>query len=147
MTTVKNVIEAKGKQNKTKLKSLIRSHSANKVDNSNREGIKEKKQSKRIHRTNQNIRIINVFLSHCCQSPFPCWESQSTSPLQDALQHCAELWICCRGSSDSNLVLHLCVLVSNVHSYQNQCVFFFGSSQCPFIYFIDTESAQLIVQI
>ena len=50
------------------------------------------------------------FLSHCCLSPFPCWESQSISPLQDALQHCAELWICCRGSSDSNLILLLCFL-------------------------------------
>ena len=45
------------------------------------------------------------FPNHCCQSPFPCWESQSTSPRQDALQHCADLWTCCGGSSDSNLVL------------------------------------------
>ena len=35
------------------------------------------------------------FLSHCCQSPFPLWESQSTSPPQDALQHGAGLWTCC----------------------------------------------------
>jgi len=31
------------------------------------------------------------FWSHCSQSPFPHWESQSTSPLLDALQHCADL--------------------------------------------------------
>ena len=49
------------------------------------------------------------FLSHCCQSPFPCWESQSTSPPEDALQHCADLWTCCGGRSDSNLVLLLCL--------------------------------------
>ena len=48
------------------------------------------------------------FLSHCCQSPFPLWESQSTSPPQDALQHCADLCYCYGGSSDSNLVLLLC---------------------------------------
>ena len=28
-------------------------------------------------------------------------------------------WTCCGGSSDSNLVLLLSVLASNVHSYQN----------------------------
>ena len=59
------------------------------------------------------------FLSLCCQSPFPRRESQSTSPPQDALQHCADLWTCCGGCSDSNLVLLLCVLASNVHSYQS----------------------------
>ena len=33
------------------------------------EGNKKKKKSKRIYRTSQNIRIINVFhLFHCCQS-------------------------------------------------------------------------------
>ena len=59
------------------------------------------------------------FLSHGCQSPFPCWESQSTSPPQDALQHCSDLCTSSGGSLDSNLVLLLCVLSSNVHSYQN----------------------------
>ena len=77
------------------------------------------------------------FLSHCCQSPFPRWESLSTSSPYNALQHCSDLWTSCGGSSDSNLVLLLCVLTSKVHSYQNQCVFFRGSSQCPLIYSID----------
>ena len=77
------------------------------------------------------------FLSHCCQSPFPRWESQSTSSPQDDLQHCADLWTCCGCSLDSNLVLRLCVLVSNVNSYQSWCVFFCGSSQWPFIYSVD----------
>ena len=44
---------------KKKLKSLIRFHSANKIDNYNRRGAGGKK-SKRIYRSNQNIRIINV---------------------------------------------------------------------------------------
>ena len=52
------------------------------------------------------------FLSPCCQSPFPHWESQPTSGPWDALQHYAGLWTCCGGSSDSNLVLLLCVLAS-----------------------------------
>ena len=86
------------------------------------------------------------FLSHCCQSPFPLWESQPTSPHQDAFQHYASLWTCCGGYSDSNPVLLLCVLAFSVHSYQNQCVFFCGSSQCLFTYSIDTEFAQLIMQ-
>ena len=59
------------------------------------------------------------FLSHCYQSPFPHWESQSTLPPYDALQHCADLWTCCGGSSDSNLLLLLCFIASNVHRYQN----------------------------
>ena len=39
--------------------------------------------SKRIYRASQKIRIINVYVLtvvFCCQSPFPRWESQSTSP-------------------------------------------------------------------
>ena len=43
----------------------------------------------------------------------------------------------CGGYSDSNLVLLLCVLASNVHSYLSQCAFFYGSSQWPFICSID----------
>ena len=60
-----------------------------------------------------------LFLSHCCQSPFPPWESQSASLSWDALQNSACLWTCCVAISDSNLVLLPCVLASNVHSYQN----------------------------
>ena len=85
------------------------------------------------------------FLSHCYQSPFPRWESESTSPSLDALQDCADLWTCCGGCSDSDLVLLLCVLASHVHRYQNYCAFFCWSSQGPFIYSKDTQSAWLIV--
>ena len=89
------------------------------------------------------------FLSHFSQSPFLHWESQSTLPPKEALQHCADLWTChcadlwtcCGGGLDSNLVLRLCVLASNVHGYQNWCILFCESSQCSFIYSIDTESA------
>ena len=142
--TIKNVTEKK-EEKKKRLKSLIGFHSVNKIDNYNKGGKKEKKiqknlQNKSKHKNNK------CFFSHCCQSPFSCWESQSTLPPQDALQHCADLWTCCGGSSDSNLVL-LCVLASSVHSYQNQCIFFCRSSQCLFICSIDTESAYLIVWI
>ena len=57
-----------------KIKSLIRFHSANKIDNYNGvgDGRKNKfKKSKRIHKTGQNMGIIVFFLSHCCQIPFP----------------------------------------------------------------------------
>ena len=78
-----------------------------------------------------------LFLNLGCQSPFPRWESQSTLPPQDVLQHWAGLWTCCGGSSDSNLVLLLCGLVSSVHSCQNQCVFFCGNSHCPLVCLVD----------
>ena len=54
---------------KKKLKSLIKFHSTNKIDYNGggwggvrREKTKRKRKSKRIYRTSQNIRIINVFL-------------------------------------------------------------------------------------
>ena len=54
------------------LKSLIRFHSANKIDNYNRgvEGRKKKK-SKGNYRISQNIRIINVFLESLLSGSFP----------------------------------------------------------------------------
>ena len=62
---------------KKELKILIRFHSANKMTTTTEEEKKEKN-PKNLQKS-QNIRIINVFLSHCCQSPFPRWESQFTS--------------------------------------------------------------------
>ena len=95
---------------KEKLKSLIRFHSANKIDNYNREGDKGKKIQKNLQSKSNHKNNNCFFLSHCCQSLFPHWESQSASPPQDVFQHCADLWTYCRGSSDSNLVLFACVL-------------------------------------
>ena len=139
--TIKNVTEKKKKSQK-----LNQISSANKIDNYSKAEQKEK-EMKKIYRTSQNIRIINVFLESLLSSPFLRWESQSTSLPQEALQHCADLWTCCGGSSDSNLVLLLCVLASNVHSYQSWCFFFLGTFQHPFIYSLDAEPAQLIVWI
>ena len=63
------------KKKKKKLKSLIRFHSANKLDNYNRGGKiggkKEKNKSKRIYRARQKIRIINVFLESLLSESFP----------------------------------------------------------------------------
>ena len=56
-------------------KSLIRFHSVNKIDNYNRGGeIGEKKKAKRIYRTPQNIRKINVFLESLLSESFPSLE-------------------------------------------------------------------------
>ena len=143
MTTIKDVTEQK--ERKKKPKSLIGFLSANKINDYNRVGKKEKKKKKRTYRTNQNIRMINVFLESLLSESFPMLEIPL--PPQDVLQHCADLWTGCGDCSDSNLALLLCVLASNVDSYQSQCVFFCGNAQWPFIYSIGTESAQLIVWI
>ena len=65
MIMIKNVTEEK-----KKLISLIRFHSANKINNYNREGKKEKK-SKRICRASENVRIINVSLESLLSELFP----------------------------------------------------------------------------
>ena len=64
ITTLKSVTEKKT------LKTLIRFHGANKMDNYNR-GEKRKEKSKRIHRTSQNIRIMQVFLESLLSGSFP----------------------------------------------------------------------------
>ena len=66
MAMMKNVTEKNGS---IRL-SLIRFHSTNKTDNYSR-GWGEGKKSKRIYRTSQNIRIINVFLESLLSESFP----------------------------------------------------------------------------
>ena len=53
-----------------KLKSLIKVHSANKIDNYNRTGEKKEKKTQRNCRTSQNIRKINVFLEFLLSESF-----------------------------------------------------------------------------
>ena len=141
IATIKSVTEKKT------LKSLIVFHSANKIENYNRGGKKEKEKFQKKLQTSQNIRIVNIFLESLLSVSFPSLGVQSTSPSQGDFHHRAGLLACCGGNSDANLVLLLCLLASSVHSYKKQCIFFCESSQCPFIYPIDTESAQLIVWI
>jgi len=64
-----------GKKKKKNLKSLVRFHSAKKINNYKRGGIKEKEEeeeenSKRIYRTSHNLRIINVFLESMLSESF-----------------------------------------------------------------------------
>ena len=59
---------------KKNLKSLNGFLSANKFNNYNKgvkKGGKKRKKSKRIYRTSQNIRIINVFLESLLSEYFP----------------------------------------------------------------------------
>ena len=67
------------------LKSFVRFHNANKINNHNVGCGKEKKkkkekQSKRIYKTSQNITIINIFLESLMSESFPSLGSQSASP-------------------------------------------------------------------
>ena len=121
---------------KEKLKSLIGFHSANKINNYNKGEKKEKKiqmilQNKSKNKNNKcfswviAVRVLSLDGSH------------SPPHLPRMPSNTANLWTGCRGSSDSNLVLLLCVLASSVHSYQNWCIFFCGNSPWPFINYID----------
>ena len=92
-------------------------------------GGKEKKKSKRICRTSQNIRMIHAFLESLLSEPFPSLGVRAHLTSLGCPRHCADLWTCCGGSSESDLVLLLCVPASSVHSYQNECVFLCGGSQ------------------
>ena len=81
--------------------------------------LKKEKNPKRNYRTSQNVRIVNIFPESLLSVSFL---------LLGVTVHLASLGgpptLLCSldlswGSSDSNLVLLLCVLASNVHSYQN----------------------------
>ena len=122
-------------------KNLIGFLSANKMDNYNR-GVEKRKNSKRICRILQKIRIINVFLESLLSESFPTLGTTLRLILPRMPSNTVLIsGLACGGCLDYNLVLLPCVLASNVHSYQSYCVFFCGSSQCPFINSIDTESA------
>ena len=113
-----------------KLKSLISFHSDNKLDNYNRRGVeiggkkekKRKNKSKGFYRKSQNLRIISVFLESPLSESFLSWvvtvhlTSLGCCPTLVGEAGC---WPFLGSRSDSNLVLLLCVLASNVHSYQN----------------------------
>ena len=140
ITAIKSAIEKKKKNQKLSF------HSVNKINKYNRGG----EESKRNYRARQNVRIINVFLESLLSMSFPSLvDTVSFTSLRcpPTLHWSNTAWTCCGSSSGSNLVTLLCVLASNVHIYQNQCIFFCWSSQCAFISFIDTESAQLIMGI
>ena len=130
MTAINNVTEEKEKK-KENLKSLIVFLSAIKSTTTMGWGVggegKKKKTSKRIYRTSQKIKIIYVFLESLLSEYFPSLETTVHLTFLGCPPTCTDLWTCCGGCSDSNLVLLLCILASNVHSYQS--IFFCGSSQ------------------
>ena len=80
------------------------------------------------------------FLDLSYQHPFCCWESPCTSPPRDALQHCAGLWPCCVGSSDSNLLLLRLFLPPRSTAARAVC-FLLRERSVSFHVFRDTESA------
>ena len=57
------------RKTKKELKSLIRFHSANKIDNYNRGRKQKEKTSKRVYRASENIRKIYVFLQSNLRVP------------------------------------------------------------------------------
>ena len=72
-----------------------------------------------LNRTSQKIKIISVFLESLLSEYFPSLGTTVHLTLLGYPPTCTNLWTCCGGCSDSNLVLLLCILASNVHSYQN----------------------------
>ena len=63
--------------------------------------------------------MINVFLESLLSESFPALGITVHLTSLGCLQHCTDLWTYYGGGSDSNLVLLLWVLASNVHSYQS----------------------------
>jgi len=92
------------------------------------EGGKKEKNPRRIYRTSQNIRIINVFLESLLSDSFPSlgvtvYLTSLGCPLTLLISGPAV------GAAQILIGFSSSVLASNVHSYQNWCVFFCGSSQ------------------
>ena len=117
------------KCDKKKFKSFNEFNSTNKQLEQQMGGTrKNRKKSRRNYRISQHIRIINGFFfyfflvsavsilalagSHSPPHPPGC---------PPTLHLSLDLF---GGSSDSNLVLLLCILASNVHSCQNYCISF-----------------------
>ena len=117
VTTIKNVTEKK--KEKKKLKSLIRLHSANKIDNYNRGGKKEKRFQKNLQ-NNSKYKNNKCFSSVTAFRVLYLAGSQSLPHFPGVPSDTVLIsGPACGDSSDSNLVLLLCILASNVHSYQN----------------------------
>ena len=78
------------------------------------------------------------FLSHCCQSPFQCWESQSTLPPYDALQHCADLWT--MEAAQILIWSYSCVFLPSVSTAIRTSVFSFVGAVSDLLYIPKTQS-------
>ena len=137
------------RKTKKELKSLIRFHSANKIDNYNRGWKQKDKTSKRVYRASENIRKIYVFLQSNLRVPslsgnhssphLPRMPSNTvliSGPVVGAAQ--ILIW---SYRVFLRVRVWICVFLPHMSTAIKNCVFFCGSSQCPFIYSIDTESA------
>ena len=99
---------------------------------------KERKKSKRLYRTSENIRIINLFLESLLSVSFaPFLTGSQSPPLFPGMPSSTVL--ASGPAVGAAQILLLCVLASNAHSYQNECIFSCGSSQGPFTHSTDTE--------
>ena len=78
------------------------------------------------------------FLSHCSQSPFPHWESQSTSPPLDALQHYACLWTCC-GAAQILIWSYSCVFLPPISTAIRTSLFSFVGALNVLLYIPETQ--------
>ena len=91
-------------------------------------GEKEnEKNFQRTYRTSQKIRIINVFLESLLSESFLSLGVTVHLTSLGCLPTCAGLWTCCGGSSDSNLVLRLCVLACNSTAIRTSAFSFVGA--------------------
>ena len=111
-------------EEKIKLKSLIRFHSANKINNYKRGGRREREKNIQNNLQNKFKRKNNKYVSWVTALRVPSLTGSHSPPYLLRMPD-AHLWTCYGGSLHSKLVLLLCVLASNVHSYQNYWVFFF----------------------
>ena len=127
------------KKEKTKLKILIGFLSTNKINNYNGWGVGVG--SKRIYRTSQKIRIINVFLVSLLSDSFPVL---GITVYLTSLGCPPTLLISGPAVGTPQILIwsYSCVFLPPVSTAIRTSAFFFnGSSQWPFIYSTDTESA------
>ena len=120
---------------KRKAQILIRFHNANKIYNYNG----GKTHTHKSNRTSENVRISHCCQSHCCQSPFPLWDSESTSPPLDALQHCADLWTCC-GAAHILIWSYFYVVLPLMSTAIRTSTFSFAGALNDLLYIPSTES-------
>ena len=78
MTTIRNVTEGKKKSSKVELDFIVPIKST--ITMGGVVGKKRKNKSKRIYRTSQHIRIINVFLESLLSESFPSLGVTAPSP-------------------------------------------------------------------
>ena len=100
-------------EEKKKLNRIILSANKNNYNGGRGKG------NKKVIQKNLQNKSKNIFLESQLSESFPVLAVTAHLTSLGCLPMRADLWTCCGGSSDSNLVLLLCVLASNVDSDQN----------------------------